>query len=105
MVFDNFRKGPRASAANKEDVMNRMRGWMAGMIFFLPLCLMSVARWIEVAVRPGEWIPVDPTTGEVGRFSASHVALWNGPGALAPDAGPMEIEVLAFARSGSESAK
>jgi hypothetical protein len=62
-------------------------------------------NWIEVAVRPGEWIPVDPTTGEVGRFSASHVALWNGAGALTPDAGPMEIEVLAFARAGSQFAK
>jgi hypothetical protein len=62
-------------------------------------------NWIEVAVRPGEWIPVDPTTGEVGRFSASHIALWNGPGALAPDAGPMEIDILSFARAGSEFAK
>jgi hypothetical protein len=62
-------------------------------------------NWIEVAVRPGEWIPVDPTTGEIGRFSASHIAIWNGAGALAPDAGPMEIEVLAFARAGSEPAQ
>jgi len=62
-------------------------------------------NWIEVAVRPGEWIPVDPTTGEIGRFSASHVALWRGAGALTPDAGPMEIDVLSFARAGSESTK
>jgi transglutaminase-like putative cysteine protease len=56
-------------------------------------------NWIEVMVRPGEWIPMDPTTGEVGRFSASHIALWNGGGALAPDAKPMRIEVLSFSRA------
>ncbi|MBN2321204.1 MAG: transglutaminase family protein [Acidobacteria bacterium] len=55
-------------------------------------------NWIEVMVRPGEWIPIDPTSGEIGRFSASHVALWRGGGALAPDAMPMQIEVLSFSR-------
>jgi hypothetical protein len=52
-----------------------------------------------VLVRPKEWVPIDPTTGEIGRFSASHVALWRGMGALAPDAMPMELEVLAFAKA------
>ncbi len=56
-------------------------------------------NWIEVMVQPGEWIPIDPTTGEIGRFSASHIALWNGGGALAPDAKPMSIEVLSFSRA------
>jgi hypothetical protein len=55
--------------------------------------------WVEVLVRPKEWVPIDPTTGEIGRFSASHVALWRGMGALAPDAMPMELEVLAFAKA------
>jgi len=32
------------------------------------------------------WIPIDPTTHEVGTFSASHVTLWHGAGALDPSA-------------------
>ncbi len=56
-------------------------------------------NWIEVMVSPGEWIPIDPTTGEIGRFSASHIALWKGGGALAPDAKPMSIEILSFSRA------
>jgi transglutaminase-like putative cysteine protease len=55
-------------------------------------------NWIEVMVGPGEWVPIDPTTGEVGRFSASHVAFWRTGGALAPDARPMQVEVLSFSR-------
>jgi transglutaminase-like putative cysteine protease len=62
-------------------------------------------NWIEVAVRPGQWIPIDPTTGEIGRFSASHITLWKGAGGLSPDAAPMQIEVLSFARAGHDSTR
>jgi hypothetical protein len=56
-------------------------------------------NWIEVMVSQGEWIPIDPTTGEIGRFSASHVALWRGGGALAPNVRSVEVEVLSFSRA------
>jgi transglutaminase-like putative cysteine protease len=56
-------------------------------------------NWVEVEATPGKWVPFDPTTGEVERFSASHITLWHGMGALAPDARPMKVEVLAFSRS------
>ena len=55
-------------------------------------------NWVEVEVAPGDWIPIDPTTGEIGQFSASHIKLWDGIGALAPDVKPMKLEVMAFSR-------
>ena len=54
--------------------------------------------WIEVLARPGQWVPMDPTTGEIEKFSASHITLWHKGGALSPEAMPMEAEILGFSK-------
>jgi len=55
-------------------------------------------NWTEVHMGE-EWVPVDTTTGEAGKFSASHITLWRNLGRLAPDVGDMNINVLDYQTS------
>ena len=55
-------------------------------------------NWTEVYMGK-EWVPVDTTTGEAGKFSASHITLWYGLERIIPDLGDVNINVLDYQTS------
>ena len=59
--------------------------------------------WVEAWMGDvAGWIPLDPATGEAGRFSASHIALWEGEGDLARETTGASIEILEIRRKSDE---
>jgi len=48
--------------------------------------------WVEVYQGPAGWVALDPTTGEYGKISATHIRLFEGLGGVIP----RSINVLAY---------
>src|SRR5262249_24522766 len=55
--------------------------------------------WTRVWMGPDGWIPIDTTTGEVGRLSPIHLTFWNLGGI-----GSLSVKVLDFAPKPKEEA-
>ena len=94
------RKGDAATKSGLSVIMLRYLGIPArivGGILYVNGAFVE-HHWTEVYTEE-KWVSVDTTTGEAGKFSASHLKLWHGMGRLVSDLGEMKINVLDYQTS------